>query len=48
MGLEVPLGSWRGIGGPKNLPPAVAKLLSAELKKIYDTQEYKDFMIRAA
>jgi tripartite-type tricarboxylate transporter receptor subunit TctC len=44
LNIEVPLGSWRGIGGPKNLPPDVAKLLSAELKKIYDSQEYKDFM----
>ncbi len=44
MGLEVPLGSWRGIGGPKNLPPEVARILSAELKAIYDSQEYRDFM----
>jgi tripartite-type tricarboxylate transporter receptor subunit TctC len=44
MGLEVPLGSWRGIAGPKGLPPEVAKTLSAELKTIYESQEYKDFM----
>ncbi|MGX5737034.1 tripartite tricarboxylate transporter substrate binding protein [Bosea thiooxidans] len=44
LGLDFSIGSWRGIGGPKNLPADVAKLISAELKKIYDSKEYKDFM----
>ncbi|SIR24901.1 MULTISPECIES: tripartite tricarboxylate transporter substrate binding protein [unclassified Bosea (in: a-proteobacteria)] len=44
MNINFTLGSWRGIGGPKNLPPDIAKLLSAELKKIYEAKEYKDFM----
>lgn len=44
MNIDFTLGSWRGIGGPKNMPQDVAKLLAAELKKIYDAKEYKDFM----
>jgi tripartite-type tricarboxylate transporter receptor subunit TctC len=44
LGIDFSIGSWRGIGGPKNLPANVVSLLSAELKKIYDSKEYKDFM----
>lgn len=44
LGLDFSIGSWRGIGGPKNLPAEVVTLLAAELKKIYDSKEYKDFM----
>lgn len=44
LNIDFTLGSWRGIGGPKGLPADVAKLLEAELKKVYDSKEYKDFM----
>jgi tripartite-type tricarboxylate transporter receptor subunit TctC len=37
-------GAWRGIVGPKGLPADVQGKLSASLKKIYDSKEYKDFM----
>jgi tripartite-type tricarboxylate transporter receptor subunit TctC len=37
-------GAWRGIVGPKGLPADVQTRLSASLKKIYDSREYKDFM----
>ncbi|EIJ45715.1 hypothetical protein GWL_27430 [Herbaspirillum sp. GW103] len=37
-------GAWRGIVGPKGLPADVQSRLSASLKKIYDSKEYKDFM----
>jgi tripartite-type tricarboxylate transporter receptor subunit TctC len=38
------VGAWRGFAGPKNLPADVAAKLTAALKKIYDSKEYKDFM----
>jgi tripartite-type tricarboxylate transporter receptor subunit TctC len=44
LGIDITLGSWRGIGGPKNLPADITKLLGAELKKIYDSKDYKEFM----
>jgi tripartite-type tricarboxylate transporter receptor subunit TctC len=44
LGIDFSIGSWRGIGGPKNLPENIVKRLAAELKKIYDSKEYKDFM----
>ncbi|MBP0599259.1 tripartite tricarboxylate transporter substrate binding protein [Herbaspirillum sp. LeCh32-8] len=37
-------GAWRGIVAPKGIPADVQAKLSASLKKIYDSKEYKDFM----
>ncbi|MBG7621594.1 tripartite tricarboxylate transporter substrate binding protein [Herbaspirillum sp. AP02] len=37
-------GAWRGIVAPKGLPADVQGKLSASLKKIYESKEYKDFM----
>ena len=44
LNIDFTLGSWRGIGGPKGLPADIARMLEAELKKVYDSKEYKDFM----
>ncbi|WLA59299.1 tripartite tricarboxylate transporter substrate binding protein [Bradyrhizobium diazoefficiens] len=44
MGIEYATGAWRGIGAPKNLPPELATKLTAALKKVYDSAEFKDFM----
>lgn len=44
MGIDYATGAWRGIAGPKNLPPEIATKLTAALKKVYDSAEYKDFM----
>jgi tripartite-type tricarboxylate transporter receptor subunit TctC len=44
LGIDFTVGSWRGIAGPLKLPEEVQKTLGAELKKIYDSKEYKDFM----
>ena len=44
LNIDFTLGSWRGIGGPKGLPADIATLLAGELKKAYDSKEYKDFM----
>lgn len=43
-GSDWATGAWRGIAGPKGLPPAVAARLEASVKKAYDSKEYKDFM----
>jgi tripartite-type tricarboxylate transporter receptor subunit TctC len=37
-------GAWRGIVAPKGLPADIQGKLSASLKKIYESREYKDFM----
>jgi tripartite-type tricarboxylate transporter receptor subunit TctC len=44
MGIDYSTGAWRGFAGPKNLPADVAAKLTAAMKKIYDSKEYKDFM----
>jgi len=44
MGTKWSLAAWRGIGAPKNLPPAIAARLQAAVKKAYDSKEYADFM----
>jgi tripartite-type tricarboxylate transporter receptor subunit TctC len=43
-GIDYSVGAWRGIAGPKNLPPEIAAKLTAELKKAFDSKEFKDFM----
>ena len=44
MGIDYSTGAWRGIAGPKGLPPDVATKLTASLKKVCDSKEFKDFM----
>ena len=44
LGVDYSTSSWRGIGGPKGLPPDVAGKLTAALKKVYDSPTFKDFM----
>ena len=44
LGIDFEVGSWRGIGGPKGLPDNVSTVMREELKKVYDSKEYKDFM----
>lgn len=43
MGIDYATGAWRGIAGPKNLPPEIATS-SQRRWKVYDSAEYKDFM----
>jgi len=43
-GIDYSVGAWRGIAGPKGLPGDVATKLTASLKKVYDSKEFKDFM----
>ncbi|TKW76385.1 MAG: tripartite tricarboxylate transporter substrate binding protein, partial [Bradyrhizobium icense] len=44
MGIDYATGAWRGIAGPKGLPADVATKLTASLKKVFDSAEFKDFM----
>ena len=44
IGVDYTTGAWRGIAGPKGLPAAVAKKLTAALKKVFDFKEFKEFM----
>jgi tripartite-type tricarboxylate transporter receptor subunit TctC len=43
-GVDYSVGAWRGIAGPKGLPPEIASKLTASLKKAFDSKEFKDFM----
>ncbi len=43
-GLEWSVPAWRGIAGPKGMPPEVADRLVPLLKQIHESQEFKDFM----
>jgi tripartite-type tricarboxylate transporter receptor subunit TctC len=44
MGIDYSTGAWRGIAGPKGLPADIGAKLTASLKKVYDSKEFKDFM----
>jgi len=44
LGLDFTVGSWRGIGGPLKLPEDIQATMGAELKKVYESAEYKAFM----
>ena len=44
MSIDYSTGAWRGIAGPKGLPADAAAKLTASLKKVYDSKEFKDFM----
>lgn len=44
IGSDWQVGAWRGIAVPKGTSPDVVAKLGAELKKIYDSKEYQDFM----
>lgn len=44
LGIDYSTGAWRGFAGPKNLPAPIAEKLTASLKKVFDSKDYKDFM----
>ena len=43
-GLDWTIGAWRGIAGPADMPQEVVDVLVPALKKIHDSQEFRDFM----
>lgn len=44
LGVDFSVGTWRGIGGPKGLPPEIAEKLVGSIKKAHESKEFKDFM----
>ena len=39
-------GAWRGIAAPKGLPKDIQEKLTAAVKRVYDSKDYKDFMVQ--
>lgn len=44
LGSDYSLGEWRGIAGPKSLPPEIVATLEAALEKAYNSELYQDYM----
>jgi tripartite-type tricarboxylate transporter receptor subunit TctC len=44
LGSKWAIAAWRVIAAPKGIPADVQKTLTASLKKVYDSKEYKEFM----
>lgn len=44
IGSDYSLGAWRGIAAPKGLPEDIAHKLEAALKKVYNSDDFKQFM----
>ena len=44
LGTGWTMAAWRVIAAPKGIPPEAQRTLTAALKKVYDSKEYKDFM----
>jgi tripartite-type tricarboxylate transporter receptor subunit TctC len=43
-GIDWELSAWRGIAGPKELPEDVTAKLTAALEKVYQSDQFQDFM----
>jgi tripartite-type tricarboxylate transporter receptor subunit TctC len=44
IGVDYSVGAWRGMAGPLNMPAEIAQALTAALQKVWNSQEFKDFM----
>jgi tripartite-type tricarboxylate transporter receptor subunit TctC len=44
IGTTWRMGVWRGIGAPRNLPPAIQARLEHAVKAAYDSAEFREFM----
>jgi tripartite-type tricarboxylate transporter receptor subunit TctC len=44
MGIDYTTGAWRGIAAPKNLPDNIAAAMTAALKKVNESSEFREFM----
>ena len=44
MGIDYTTGAWRGIAAPKGLPADVAAAMTAALKRVNESAEFRDFM----
>ena len=47
QGVDYTVSAWRGVAGPKGLPPNVVAELSCHVEKIVQGGEYKSFMSKA-
>ncbi len=46
LGVDYFTSSWRGIGAPKGLAPEIAIRLTAALKRVYESSEFREFMTK--
>jgi tripartite-type tricarboxylate transporter receptor subunit TctC len=46
QGVDVSGGTWRGFAVPLKTPDHIVKILEEAFKKITDTKEFKDFMVK--
>jgi len=44
IGVDYSVGAWRGMAGPLNMPAEIAQVLTAAMQKVWNSQEFKDFM----
>ena len=44
MGIDYTTGAWRGFAGPKNMPADIVAALTASLKKVNESAEFREFM----
>lgn len=44
LGINYSVGAWRGMAAPLNLPAPIAQQLTAAMQKVWNSQEFKDFM----
>jgi tripartite-type tricarboxylate transporter receptor subunit TctC len=44
MGIDYTTGAWRGFAAPKGVPADVATALTAALKKVNESSEFREFM----
>lgn len=48
QGVDVQFYTWRGLGLPKGVPPAVRAKIADAYKKAFDSQEFKEFAAKAS
>jgi len=46
LGINWSMGTWRGVGVPKDTPDEIVKILERSLEKAVASSEYKDFMTK--
>jgi tripartite-type tricarboxylate transporter receptor subunit TctC len=44
LGTSWKIAAWRVIAAPKGIPADAQKTLTAALKRVYDSKDYKEFM----
>jgi tripartite-type tricarboxylate transporter receptor subunit TctC len=44
MGIDYTTGAWRGFAAPKGLPSDIANAMTAALKKVNESAEFREFM----